>query len=90
MGTGTGRGAIGGVGGGSEGKLVAAIVATVGDVDFRLDCARGDIHEFADSCRYLPVLGFAGGGDRRVRDGEKWGENLTSLRAETTFLILDL
>lgn len=69
--------------------MAATFVATVGDVDFRLDCARGDIHEFADSCRYLPVLGFAGGGDRRVRDGEKWGENLTSLRAETTFLILD-
>ena len=49
MGTGTGRGAIGGVGGGSEGKLVAAIVATVGDVGICGDRVGWNVHEPADS-----------------------------------------
>lgn len=49
VGADSGGGAVSGVGGGSEGKLVAAIVATVGDVGICGDRVGWNVHEPADS-----------------------------------------
>lgn len=72
-----------GVGGGAsergEGrsgrKLVTAFLAPVGDVDVRGHCSCRDVHEFADTGRYFPVLGFAGDRVGRVCCREERGKN---------------
>lgn len=76
------------VGGGDEGKLVAAFLATFGDADFCHDCFGRDIYKCTDTFRYFSFWGFAGDRVGRVRGGEKRGKNHAGIRTKAT-LILD-
>lgn len=69
MGTAGNGSPVGGTGGGSPGKLVATLVAAVGDAHVRGDRAGGNIHESADTGGHFPVLGFVGDWFRRLRGG---------------------
>lgn len=86
--TGFGAGSCEYRGGGDEGKLVAAFLATFGDADFCHDCFGRDIYKCTDTFRYFSFWGFAGDRVGRVRGGEKRGKNHAGIRTKAT-LILD-
>lgn len=76
-GTGAGIGAGTGkpVAGRGERKLVAAFVATVGDVDICRYHIDRHVCQFADIVGYFPFLGFVGNRVGRIRGGEKRRKN---------------
>ena len=74
-GAGTGGGASIRFAGRGKGELVAAFVAAFGDAGVCRDYFGWNFHDVTDTCRYVPVLGFAGDRVGRVRGREKRGEN---------------
>ena len=66
--------------------MVAAIVATVGDVDVCQCYFDRDVYQFTVIGGFFPVLGFVGDRVGRLCGGEKRGKNHAGIRTKATLI----